>query len=158
MSSTTPNHTSATSIRGASDAAHPRVVLMSLWTTMLFVFAYVDIFAFWRADVIEGSLAGTVPVSGFTIDQRFLVLTTLYVLVPSLMIAGSTMLPWRILRPLTIGLAGLYAATITASTVGEPWAYYLIGSAVEVAVLIVIILWAWRHRTADRAAPTTVDA
>ncbi|PIE28106.1 MAG: hypothetical protein CSA58_00665 [Micrococcales bacterium] len=127
-------------------------MLSSLWATMLFVFAYVDIFAFWRADVIRGSLAGTVPVSGFTIDQRFLVLTTLYVLVPSLMVAGSTMLPWRILRPLTMGLAVLYAATIAAAAVGDPWAYYLIGSVVEVALLALIGFRAWRHRTADRPA------
>ncbi len=55
MPSTTPNHTAATSTPGASDAAHPRVVLLSLWTTMLFIFAYVDIFAFWRADGRPGN-------------------------------------------------------------------------------------------------------
>ena len=54
-----------------------RIVLSGLWVTMLFVFAYVDIFAFWRADVIKGALAGEVPGPGFAIGQTFLALTTL---------------------------------------------------------------------------------
>jgi hypothetical protein len=29
-----------------------RIMLSLLWTSMLFVFAYVDIFGFWRSDVI----------------------------------------------------------------------------------------------------------
>ena len=35
-----------------------KVVLSGLWVSMLFVFAYVDIFGFWRADVINGALDG----------------------------------------------------------------------------------------------------
>jgi hypothetical protein len=36
------------------DAKPPvRIILSTLWTSMLFVFAYVDIFGFWRADVIR---------------------------------------------------------------------------------------------------------
>jgi len=31
-----------------------KIVLSGLWIAMLFVFAYVDIFGFWRADVING--------------------------------------------------------------------------------------------------------
>jgi hypothetical protein len=56
---------------------------------MLFVFAYVDIFGFWRADVIRGALAKKVPGSGFVIDQRFLLLTTIYILILALMIAAT---------------------------------------------------------------------
>jgi hypothetical protein len=41
-----------------------KVVLSGLWISMLFVFAYVDIFGFWRADVIDGALAGEVPGPG----------------------------------------------------------------------------------------------
>ena len=43
----------------------PKVVLSGLWISMLFVFAYVDIFGFFRADVITGALAGTLPGPGF---------------------------------------------------------------------------------------------
>ena len=53
-----------------------KVLLGGLWISMLFVFAYIDIFGFLRADVINGALVGKVSGPGFEIDQAFLVLTT----------------------------------------------------------------------------------
>ena len=49
-----------------------RIVLSGLWVTMLFVFAYVDIFAFWRADVIKGALAGEVPQASRSVRPSWL--------------------------------------------------------------------------------------
>lgn len=136
----------------AVDSASPRLVLTSLWTTLMFVFAYVDIFGFWRADLLKSALAGTVPNVGFTIDQRFLVLTTLYVLLPSLMVAASTLLTRRILRPLTIVLAGMYAASIVVACIGETWVYFLLGSAVEIVLLFIVMWVAWRWTPALESA------
>lgn len=48
-----------------------RVKIAGLWTSLLFVFAYVDIFGLLRADVVKGVLAGKVQV--FTVDQTFFV-------------------------------------------------------------------------------------
>jgi hypothetical protein len=42
---------------------------------MLFVFAYVDIFALLRADVLNAALDGKMATTGFTINQSFLTLT-----------------------------------------------------------------------------------
>lgn len=122
-----------------------KVVLSGLWITMLFVFAYVDIFAFWRADVIEGALAGEVPQTGFEINQAFLALTTLYILVPSLMIAVSLLAPATWNRRANIVVSLLYAVSVAASVVGETWIYYFLGSAVEVVLLLAIarIAWTW---------------
>lgn len=113
---------------------------------MWFVFAYVDIFGFWRADVIHGSLEGRVPTSGFAINQSFLALTTMYIVAPSLMVVGSLVLPRRVLRPLSVALAAIYVITIAASAVGESWLYFLIGSAVEVGLLAYLIVRAVRWR------------
>jgi hypothetical protein len=95
--------------RSAGDPAHSdlsdmiidvKVVLSGLWVTMLMVFAYVDIFGFWRRDVIEGVIAGKIPGAGFEIDQGFLVFTTVYVLIPSLMCGQSLIVSWgRRYRP-----------------------------------------------------------
>jgi hypothetical protein len=123
-----------------------RIVLSGLWASMLFVFAYVDVFAFWRADVINGALVGEVPGTGLAIDQTFLTLATLYILVPSLMIAGSLLLPRRVNRPMNVALPGIYALTIVASMIGETWAYYLVGSGVELVLLVAIAYVALRWR------------
>jgi hypothetical protein len=37
-----------------------KLVLSALWITMLFVFAYVDIFGFYRADVLDAALDGKI--------------------------------------------------------------------------------------------------
>jgi hypothetical protein len=121
-----------------------RIVISGLWVTMLFVFAYVDIFGFWRDDVIRGALAGTVPGVGFTIGQPFLTLTTLYVLVPILMVVGSLVLPWRANRIANVVVPLVYAVTVVASMVGETWVYYLLGSVVEI-VLLLSIAWTARR-------------
>ena len=94
-----------------------------------------------------GALDGTVPGVGFTIDQRFLTLTTLYVLIPALMVAGSVLLPRFIARPASIVLAGLYAVSIVVSCIGETWVHYLLGSAIEVALLVLIGVHASRWGT-----------
>ena len=52
-----------------------KLVLCALWIAMLFVFAYVDIFGFLRADVLNAALDGKVATTGFTINQVFLTIT-----------------------------------------------------------------------------------
>jgi Family of unknown function (DUF6326) len=115
-----------------------KIVLSGLWISMLMVFAYVDIFGFFRADVIKGALAGKLPVVGFAINQTFLILTTIYILIPSLMVVVALVAPARMNRMLNIVIAALYTASILVG-MGDPWKYYVLGSAVEVVLLIVII-------------------
>jgi len=62
------------------------------------------------------------------------------------MVAGSLLLPYRVNRPANLAVAGLYALTIVGTMVGETWAYYLIGSVVELVLLAVIVRLALRWR------------
>jgi hypothetical protein len=120
-----------------------KVVLSGLWVSMLFVFAYVDIFAYLRADVINGVLDGKVAGAGVDINQSFLTLTTLYILLPALMVTFSLVAPARINRPVNLVVSVLYAVSVVAAAIGETWAYYLIGSVVEVVLLVTIAAVAW---------------
>ncbi|GAB1823603.1 DUF6326 family protein [Herbidospora sp. RD11066] len=126
-----------------------KVVLCGLWIAVLFVFAYVDIFAFYRADVINGVLAGEVSGPGFTIDQRFLTLTTLYIVVAVLMTVVSLLSRARVNRIANIVVSLFYVLTASASLIGETWLYYIAGTLIEVALLLVIIRVAWRWPTTD---------
>ena len=125
-----------------------KIVLSGLWVSMLFVFAYVDIFGFWRADVINGALHGRVPRAGFAIDQTFLALTTVYILIPSLMVAVSLLAPARINRTTNVVVSLLYVVSVVLSILGETWVYFILGSVVEVALLLTIarVAWAWPSR------------
>jgi hypothetical protein len=63
-----------------------KLVLSALWIAMLMVFAYVDIFGFLRADILRAALDGKMAATGITVDQMFLVFTTVYILIPTLMV------------------------------------------------------------------------
>ena len=117
-----------------------RIKLSALWTSMLFVFAYVDLFSLYRPDFRSDLEAG--EVGGFTVNQSFVLGTTIYVVVPSLMVFGALILRPRVNRIANIALAIVYALTIIASAIGE-WGYYILGSAIEVALLAAIVYYAW---------------
>ena len=123
-------------------AIDPRLIIAALWTSILFIFAYVDLFAFFRADFRAEIEGGTV--AGFTLGQTFLFLGTIYIMIPSLMVFLSLVLPRHVNKWANIGLPILYSLTILAGMLGEEWIYYQLGSVVEVILLLVIVRYAWR--------------
>jgi len=114
-----------------------RIKIAGLWTSMLFVFAYVDIFAFFRKDILEGALAG--KVGDFDVNQTFLALTTVYILIPCLVLFLTLVLKAKTSRIMNIVISTLYILTIIGAAAEETWTYYLLGSAVEVILLAAII-------------------
>lgn len=131
-----------------------KLVLCALWTVVLFVFAYVDIFGFFRADTLNAALDGKIANTPFTVDQVFLTLTLIYILPPILMVALSLLLPPRINRMVNVVVSVLYAISILVSCIGEPWLYYILGSLIEVALLAVVARSAWQWPT---PGPTAKD-
>ena len=125
-----------------------KLVLSALWIAMLIVFAYGDIFGFFRADILRAALAGMVATMGITIDQMFLVFSTAYILIPTLMVVLSLVLRPRVNRIVNIVVALVYAVSIIALCIGEEWVYYLVASAVEVVLLVAIVRTAWTWPTA----------
>lgn len=117
-----------------------RIKISALWTSMLFVFAYVDLFSLYRPDFRAHIEAG--EIGGFTIDQSFLMATTGYVVLPALMVICALILGPRVNRIVNIALSVAYALTIIAAAIGE-WSYFILGSAVEVALLAAIVYYAW---------------
>ncbi|MBI5236537.1 MAG: hypothetical protein HY886_09870 [Deltaproteobacteria bacterium] len=119
-----------------------KLKISALWIAMLFVFAYVDIFAFYRPEVIEGIMAG--KVATFQIDQVFLFLTTLYILIPTIMIFLSLVLKPTVNRWTNIIVGIFYFVSILLSLIGEIWAFYIFGSIVESLLLSLIVWYAWK--------------
>lgn len=124
-----------------------RLRMAALWTAMMFVFAYVDLFSLYRADVIAGLAQNRIAI--FDVSQGFLLITTAYVIVPSLMIYLVMVIPPRLNRWLNPVLAALYAITIAGSAVGETWAYYVFGSVVEIILLVLLAYTAWTAPVSD---------
>jgi hypothetical protein len=131
-----------------------RIKLSALWASMLFVFAYVDLFSLYRPDFRAAIEAG--EISGFTINQWFLLGATIYTIIPSLMVVGALVLSPRVNRIVNIALGSVYALTIVAGAIGE-WHYYVLGSAIEVALLAAIVYFAWTWPKALPAAVTVAE-
>lgn len=129
-----------------------KLVLSALWGAMLFVFAYVDIFAFFRADVLGAALEGTVATTPLAVNQVFLTSALIFILPATLMMVLSLVLKPRVNRVLNIVVSLLYAVIIIALCIGETWVYYLLGSAVEVVLLLAIARSAWTW-PAPRSTP-----
>jgi hypothetical protein len=135
--------TQSASLASAGFQALPvslRVKLSGLWASLLFVFAYVDLFSLYRPDFRADIEAG--QISGFTVDGTFLLLTTAYIVIPSVMVFGALVLRPQINRIANLVLSVVYALTIIGGAIGE-WSYYVLGSGIEVALLAGIAYYAW---------------
>jgi hypothetical protein len=121
-----------------------KLVLCALWIAMLFVFAYVDIFGFYRSDVLDAALDGKVATTSFTVNQMFLTATLVYILIPALMVVLSLLLKPRVNRITNIVVSLVYMVSVLASCIGETWAYYILGSLVEAVLLVAIARTAWK--------------
>ena len=128
-----------------------KLALCTLWIAMLFVFAYVDIFGFYRADVLHAALDGKVVTPAFTVNQIFLTSTLIYILLPTLMVVLSLLLKPRVNRIINIAVSLLYMISILVSCIGEKWAYYILGSLIEVILLVAIARTAWKWPPPQRA-------
>jgi len=133
---------------------NPRIKIAALWTAMLFVFVYVDLFSLYRSDVRADIAAG--KIAAFTIGQGYLLGVTIYVLIPSLMVFLSLVLPVRLARMVNVVAAVVYAVTVAGSAIGE-WSYFILGSVAEVAALAGVAYYAWTWPKVTEAVAGPVD-
>ncbi len=133
-----------------------RLKIAALWTATMLIFAYVDLFSLYRADVRADLEAG--KIAAFEIGQPFLFFTTLYVIVPAVMIYLTLVLRRRVNRIVNIVLAAFYVLTIAAGVIGE-WNYYILGSVVEVGLLVALArhAWTWPETQVHGGAADSVD-
>jgi Family of unknown function (DUF6326) len=119
-----------------------RLKISALWAATLFLYAYGDIFGFFRNDVIQSVKAG--KIAGFQINQVFLLAVSIYILIPSAMVFLALVLKPAVNRWANLIISVAYFATIVVSAVGETWVYYIFLSIAE-SVLTLLIAWiAWR--------------
>jgi uncharacterized protein DUF6326 len=122
-----------------------RLKISALWITMLFLFAYGDIFGFFAPGQIEDVIAG--EISGIEITQVFLFGVSAYIAIASVMVFLSLVLRPRVSRWANIVLPILYIVSIVASMIDESSAYFLFLSIGESALLLLIIWYAWTWPT-----------
>ena len=115
-----------------------KLKLSALWVTVMVLFAYGDIKSFFRPGIIEGILAG--EVAGFEINQVFLLMTAVSIVIPIIMIFLSLVLKAKVNRWVNIVVGIIYTGYVTIFTIGDGWLYYYLYSIIEI-VMTLLIIW-----------------
>lgn len=118
-----------------------RLKMSALWIAILILFAYGDLFGFFKPGQIGEVISG--QVSGIKITQVFLLGASFYIAIASVMVFLSLVLKPRVCRWTNIVLPVLFIVSIAASVVGETWAYFIFLSIAEIGLLLLIVWYAW---------------
>jgi hypothetical protein len=116
--------------------------LAALWASMMFFYIYVDYFGLHMPGHINNILAGKVFV--FDITQVFLLTALVLTTIPALMIFLSVALPAKVNRWTNIIVAAVWIPYTLFNLAGEAWVHMVFGAVVEVVLLLLIILYAWK--------------
>jgi hypothetical protein len=127
-----------------------KLKLAALWVVVMFLYIYVDHFALFIPGVVENIQAGKVSV--FEINQVWLMASMTFVTIPILMILLSLILKAEANRWLNIIVGILLIVVVVGNTIGEPWIFYIFASVVEVVLLAVIVVSAWKWPDRQRGA------
>lgn len=120
----------------------------ALWASVMFMYVYVDVIGFYTPGVIKDIVAGRVW--EFEITQTWALAGLALMTIPSLMVFLSLALPARANRWTNIVVAALYVPVSIFNVIGEAWVlYYWFAVIVEVALLALVIRYAWTWPTTD---------
>lgn len=119
-----------------------KLKLAALWTALLFIYVYVDIFGLYQPGTIEHILEGTV--GDFDITQAWALSALILMTIPSLMVFLSLALAARVNRWTNIIVALFYIVVAIGNPIGETWVYIWVGSMVEIVLLALVVWNAWK--------------
>ena len=119
-----------------------KLKLAALWASFMFLYIYVDYFGLYMPDHIKNILAGKMWVIDIT--PVILLAALASVTIPALMIFLSIALSAKVNRWTNIIVAAVYIPYTLFNLAGEAWIHMMFGAAVEVVLLLLIILYAWK--------------
>ena len=119
-----------------------KLKIAALWASCMFLYIYVDYFHLYMPGKIEEILAG--KVFTFDISYVFLLVAMTFVIIPVLMISFSVALPAKVNRWTNMIVAAVYIPYMLFNLAGEAWVHMYLAAAVEVALLLLIIRYAWK--------------
>ena len=122
--------------------------LAAAWTSLMFLYIYVDYFHLYKPGAIDQIRGGVVW--ELDISQTLLTAFLTLIAIPSLMVFLSMTLPARAYRLMNLSVAPIYIPVSIFNALGESWTYFYglsIGLEVILLALIVRYAWTWPRRT-----------
>lgn len=120
---------------------HVRTKLSALWAAIMFCYVYGDFFGLYRPGNLRNMLDGAGPLG--PTSQGSLLAVSVLLAAPATMIFLSLVLPPALARWLNILLAAALTAIVLMTLPGA-WMFYLFMSAVEIALQLGVLWYAWR--------------
>lgn len=132
-----------------------RAKLAAAWTSLMLLYAYVDILNFYTPGTVDDILDGRV--FEFALSQTFSTTALTLMAVPIFMVVLSAALPAKVNRIANLVVASLYVPVTVFNLAGEAWLYfYGLGVVLELIILALLIRWAWSWpRTGSAATMAT---
>jgi hypothetical protein len=116
--------------------------LAALWASFMFLYIYVDYFHLYMPNTLSEIQAGRV--FEFDITQGFVMFALASLTLPAVMIFLSVALPAKVNRLTNIIVAAVYIPYTLFNLVGVAWMHMYWGAGVEVALLGLVIWYAWK--------------
>ena len=131
--------------------------LAAAWTSLMFLYIYVDYFHLYQPGAIDQLRGGVVFV--FDITPALMTIFVALMAIPALMVVLSMALPARANRATNLGVASLYIPVTVFNAVGTSWDwafFYGFHITIEVLLLAFVLRSAWTWpRTASPATMAT---
>lgn len=119
-----------------------RYKLAALWTCVMFCYVYGDYFELYVPGKLQDMLNGEMALGAVT--QGLLVGTAVLMVVPSLMILLSLLLPAPACRWVNVGVGLFYAAIMLLILFNGAWAFYMLFATIEIFLTLLAVWFAWR--------------
>ena len=120
---------------------HVKLKLSALWAAVMFCYIYGDYFGLYAPGKLAEILAGKMEPLG-PATQGVLVGVAIMMVVPSIMVFLSLVLPPALNRWANIVLGAAYTA-IMLMTIPGAWAFYILLGIIEVVLTALIVWYAW---------------
>lgn len=119
-----------------------KLKLVALWTSLMFLVIYLDYFHLYMPGKLEEVQLGKMFV--YDITQVSLLAGLATITIPALMISLSAALSEKANRWTNIIVAVIYIPFVLFNLAGEAWAHMIFGAAIQVALLLLIVRYAWK--------------
>lgn len=119
-----------------------KIKLAALWTTLMFLYLYIDYFHLYMPGKINEILGGKAFI--YNISPNFLLSAFIFMSIPAIMIILSLILPAKINRHLNIIIAFIYIPFTIYNLSGLTWIHMVIAVIIEVLLLFLIIYFSFK--------------
>jgi hypothetical protein len=124
------------------DKVNIKIKLSALWASVLSLYIYCDYFDLYTTDKLQHMIDGTAFFG--VVNQGVLLGLSSIMLVTSLMIALSILLPSFINRILNIVIGLIMTLMLALVTYVTGWYFYKMYAVVETALTLLIVWYAWK--------------